>query len=248
VKEAMGIGSLYWILEAGGQRDAEGNTFQQRKRYCWYPWCLCDRTVFFFQEDVMRISRFVSMLLIAAMLGLSTMAAQEKSKERGGKDISGFRGEFLTQLTDVEKKFVDLAQAIPAEKYGWRPGEGVRSVSEVLAHVAGANYMLPSLVGVKQPAGLNRDMEKTVTEKSKAIETLKQSFSHIRSAIMNTTNSDLEKPAKFFGEETTVRGIYFYAGLHMHEHLGQLIAYARVNSIVPPWTAAEQAVQKKGLN
>ena len=124
--------------------------------------------------------------------------------------------------------------------------EGVRSVSEVYMHIAGANYLLPSFIGIKSPAGMNGDMEKTITEKVKVIEMLKQSFEFIRKAVTQTPDTDLDKAAKMFGRETTVRDVFFNAGLHMHEHLGQSIAYARMNKIVPPWTAAEQAKEKEG--
>ena len=159
---------------------------------------------------------------------------------------AGFRGEFLAQLGDAEKKIVDLAQAVPAEKYSWRPAEGVRSVSEVYTHIAGANYFLMSLIGIKPPAGISRDMEKTATDKAKVMEMLKQSFDHVRNAAMKTADADLDKPATFFGQETTVRGIFFNAALHMHEHLGQSIAYARSNGVVPPWTMAQQASEQQG--
>ncbi|MBI4547250.1 MAG: DinB family protein [Ignavibacteriae bacterium] len=184
---------------------------------------------------------FVLMSVLVTLLSLS----QEKGKEANAKMPSGFRGEFLYQLDDVSKKIVDLAEAVPTEKYTWRPMEGVRSISEVYMHIAGANYLLPSFVGFKPPAGMNRDMEKTVTEKANVVKFLKQSFEFIRKAIMETSDSDLDKPAKIFGRETTMRGVFFEIANHMHEHLGQSIAYARMNKIVPPWTAAEQAQQKQ---
>src|SRR5712692_4507407 len=98
----------------------------------------------------------------------------------GVLQASGLRGDFLRQLDDVEKKVTGLAQAMPQEKYTWRPAEGVRSVSEVLVHIAGANYFFLSIAGIKPPAGRRRDMEKTVTEKAKVTEALKASFAYAR--------------------------------------------------------------------
>ena len=152
---------------------------------------------------------------------------------------TGFRGEFLAQLSDVESKLVKLAEAIPQEKYGWRPGEGVRSVSEVFIHVARSNYTLVSMIGVKPPEGLSRDMEKTITEKTKVLETLKVSFGYLRDVVLKVPDADLGKPAKWFGQETTVQGVLFSIANHMHEHLGQSIAYARTNGVVPPWSVKE---------
>lgn len=152
---------------------------------------------------------------------------------------SGVRSLFLNQLADVEKKMNSLAQAVPAEKYSWRPAAGVRSISEVFMHVAGANYLFPSMAGVKPPEGIDRNMEKTVTEKSKVQDALKQSFEHARKAVQGLSDADMAKEIKFFGRPSTVEALIFTMANHMHEHLGQSIAYARVNGVVPPWSAKE---------
>jgi uncharacterized damage-inducible protein DinB len=146
--------------------------------------------------------------------------------------------ELIGQLDDAGNKLVQLAEAIPQDKYGWRPGEGVRSVSEVLMHVALGNSFIPTFAGVKAPEGLSRDAEKTVTDKAQVIDHLKRSFEHVRVALRATSDADLIKPAKMFGRETTSRNVYLTTVMHAHEHLGQLIAYARTNGVVPPWSAA----------
>ncbi|MEO8347901.1 MAG: DinB family protein, partial [Acidobacteriota bacterium] len=99
----------------------------------------------------------------------------------------------VNELSAVEKKLVSLAEAVPAEKFGWRPADGVRSVSEVYMHLAGANYMLPTMLGAKMPEGITRDMEKTVTEKAKVIQALKNSFEHTRKAVAAVADADLDK-------------------------------------------------------
>lgn len=179
---------------------------------------------------------------IVVVVGVQGIMAQEKAKD--ASVIKGFRGEFRAQLVDDEKKLVDLAEAIPQEKYGWRPAEGVRSISEVYTHIAETNYMFPTMMGVKMPDDLTRDAEKKITDKKKVVALLRQSFDYVRQVVANTPDTDLDKPAKFFGEETSVRGILFHLATHMHEHLGQSIAYARVNGVVPPWTAAEMKQQQ----
>ena len=184
-----------------------------------------------------------STIVLAMLCCLSVLSARQQPAANG-PGTTGFRGDFLKQVAEVEKKVEDLARAVPEEKYLWRPMDGVRSVSEVYMHIAGTNYLMASMIGIKSPEGLERDMEKNITVKSHVLEMLRSSFQHIRNAIISTPDSNLEKPAKFFGEETTVRDVMFRAALHMHEHLGQSIAYARMNRIVPPWTAAEQAREK----
>lgn len=181
----------------------------------------------------------VSLLLLWGSESIS-WAQQERPSTAVKPPTSGIRAELLADLDTLEKKLVSLAEAMPEEKYTWRPAEGVRSVSEVYMHIAGANFFFPRLVGVEPPAGATRGLEK-ITEKTKVVETLKRSLHHVRQAIVNTPDADLDKPVKMFGRDTTVRAVLIALITHMHEHLGQSIAYARMNGVVPPWTAARQS-------
>jgi uncharacterized damage-inducible protein DinB len=178
---------------------------------------------------------FVALLLVSAV----RINAQDTVTTAGG-----FRGDFLSDIKEVEQKLTDLADAIPQEIYSWRPGEGVRSISEAYVHIAGANFMFPKFFGTKPQEGLEKDMEKTVTDKGKVIAILKQSFIYLHDAVAGLSDTDLDKVVTMFGQKTTVRNVLFTTAVHMHEHLGQSIAYARMNEIVPPWTAAEEAAAK----
>lgn len=173
-------------------------------------------------------SYFLSCCCVLALCFSATGLAQEAP--------SGFRGEVLKQIADAEKKTISLAQTMPQEKYSWRPAPGVRSVSEVYMHIAGANFLLPNFIGAKMPPGLDRNMEKTVTDRAKVVEMLQKSFAHIREAVMNMKDEDLNTEVKMFGNTTTKRGALLLMSDHMHEHLGQSIAYARTNGVTPPWS------------
>jgi uncharacterized damage-inducible protein DinB len=151
----------------------------------------------------------------------------------------GFRAEFVRDLDDVQKKIIDLAAAVPAEKYSWRPAEGVRSVSEVYMHIAGGNYFLGTFLGAKPPADMPKDIEK-ITDKQEVLNELRKSFDHVRAIVGNISDEDLEKSVNMFGNTTTERGVYVTMLNHLHEHLGQSIAYARINGVVPPWSAKEK--------
>ena len=108
--------------------------------------------------------------LIAFALFLSfsiPLAAQDKGGDLN--NMAGFRTEFSDQLDDVEQKIIDLAQAIPAKTYSWRPMKGVRSVGEVFTHIAGANYLFPSFVGHKGPKDYQANLDKITTDKDKII-------------------------------------------------------------------------------
>lgn len=181
------------------------------------------------------MQKLASRLLAVSALGLLSVAGV-----RAEDPARGVKTYFLAQLNDTEKKFIDLAQAIPAEKYSWRPGEGVRSISEVLVHVSGADVMLGArFLGAKMPENikLNRNSEKELTDKAKIIETMKTSFAFLSETAAKMSDADLQKPVKLFGgQETNGDGALMFISNHMHEHLGQLIAYARTNGVVPPWS------------
>ena len=151
---------------------------------------------------------------------------------KGANGATGFHAEFLANLDDVEHKLLDLAEATPAEKYSWRPAGGVRSISEVYMHIAGSNYFLATFLGAAAPR-TNGDLEKLVTKKADVIAELKKSFDHLRTAARGI---DLEKSVNLFGSATTNRGVLLTILTHMHEHLGQSIAYARMNGVAPPWS------------
>jgi uncharacterized damage-inducible protein DinB len=155
---------------------------------------------------------------------------------------SGFRADFLHDWDDLANKAVRLAQAMPAEKYTWRPGPGVYSVSEIYLHLANGNFGLPRAIGIQPPAGIDlRTLMTSTTDKAKVVELLKQSFDHVREAVLKTSDADLAKPATMFGQATTVENVLYTLGTHQHEHFGLTIAYARMNGVVPPWTAERQA-------
>ena len=194
------------------------------------------------------MNRYALVLLIFVLLltynSVVSLAQGGQTAKPVAAPATGLRAELLRQLEEAEKKLIALAEATPQEKYSWRPGEGVRSVSEVYMHVAGANYNIPQAAGVNPPAGLDRDLEK-ITDKAKVVDSLKRSFEHVRQALLNSSDADMNRATKLFGNETTVRDVFLLLVTHAHEHLGQSIAYARMNKIVPPWTAARQAEQQR---
>jgi len=145
-----------------------------------------------------------------------------------------------------EDKFARLAEAVPADKYTWRPAPDVRSFAEVFLHVSAANYNLYKLVGTPSPTGFEvKGFEKSTTDKAKVIATLKDSFAHARKAITAMPDADLDKSLDWFGGKNTERGVLLFVTRHAAEHLGQSIAYARFIGVVPPWTEDAQKQQKQ---
>ena len=183
-------------------------------------------------------------LVLAIIAPLSAQSAPSSSQSSA--PTSGVRAEFLNELKTQEDKFTSLAQAIPADKYTWRPGEGVRSISEVFLHVAAANYNLPHVFGVEPPPDFKlQGYDKSTTDKAKVIQSMRGAFDHMHDAVLAMPDSSVEKQIDWFGGKNTYRGVMLFIIRHNAEHLGQSIAYARMNGIVPPWTEEQQSQQKK---
>ena len=147
---------------------------------------------------------------------------------------AGFRADLLTDLDEVQDKITRLAATMPQEKYAWRPAPGVRSVSEVFMHIAGGNYVLGTFIG-PVPPGVPNDLER-ITDKAAVQAELRRSFDYLRALINTEKDSDLDKTVKVFGTPTSHRAVFMTMLNHLHEHLGQSIAYARINGVVPPWS------------
>jgi uncharacterized damage-inducible protein DinB len=137
----------------------------------------------------------------------------------------------------VSYQLLTLAEATPAEKFAWRPAPGVRSTSEVYMHIVMANFGLLSPTGPKMPPDLRQDAEKTVTSKAEVIAWLKRSLEAVKEAHLKETPEHLALKVQFEDEHATVDGMYLRIIVHANEHMGQLIAYARMSGVVPPWSA-----------
>jgi uncharacterized damage-inducible protein DinB len=184
-----------------------------------------------------KLGAFAMAWALLVALGATRVSAQ--ALPSSGFD---FKVASLADIKDSESKFVGLAKAIPADKYTWRPGEGVRSISEVFLHIASANYGLPTMLGVAAAEGVDRKtLEKSTTDKDKVVDQLSKSFAYLESSIDKVSLADLQKQTKLFGGKEGYGGdILFLIITDLHEHLGQMIAYARINNVIPPWTAARQ--------
>jgi uncharacterized damage-inducible protein DinB len=187
------------------------------------------------------MKNLVRSALVFALLASGTaargaaQAAQSVDKTSPSYDM---KAQSLQDLDDMHKKLVRLAEAIPADKFTWRPGEGVRSFSEVFLHVADMNFQMPVAIGATPAPGYKKDgYEKSTTDKAAIIEQLSQSFQYVHAYVDTMTNADFAKPETKFGPEANAGDIIYLIVTDDHEHLGQAVAYGRVNGIVPPWTA-----------
>jgi uncharacterized damage-inducible protein DinB len=151
--------------------------------------------------------------------------------------------EFIGQTDFIEGRLLQLAEEIPQTVYEWRPAEGVRSVSEVFLHAAFANYICVTVSGgvVPEDKGFVMDFNKVnewdmqTTDKTEIQAKIKESFDVLRSRMKELTEEDLNREVEVFGMTMSIRNFIISMIAHAHEHLGQEIAYARMNGVTPPW-------------
>ena len=144
----------------------------------------------------------------------------------------GYDGEWR----HVSQQLIALAEATPPEKFAWRPAAGVRSTSEVYMHIVMANFYLLSVTGPKIPPDLKQDAEKTVTTKAEVINWLKRSLDAVKKAHLAEAPTDLPRKVRVDNRDSTVDAMYLRIIIHDNEHMGQLVAYARMTGVVPPWS------------
>jgi uncharacterized damage-inducible protein DinB len=149
-----------------------------------------------------------------------------------------FQNESAGMLTQTAGKIMQLADAVPADKYDWSPEDGVRSFSGVFYHVVSANYFFATKLGATLPDGVNMEtLEQDLKTKEDITPALKQSTDLITEAIKNVKDDALANKVEFpFPGDYTNTTAVLIALSHCNEHLGQLIAYSRVNGITPPWS------------
>jgi uncharacterized damage-inducible protein DinB len=185
----------------------------------------------------MSISLRHTLSIAAAVVALAMPA----SAQQPGSLMDDLRKD----VTDVHEKLVGLAKAMPPNQFEWAPGNGVRSVREVFLHVAADNYFMPGMIGVKPDAstGINTSDFKTLTafEKQKldqaaTIAALDRSFAHLIKVMSETPDTKLADRVKVFGQDMSAQRLWVLTATHLHEHLGQAIAYARMNGVTPPWS------------
>jgi uncharacterized damage-inducible protein DinB len=181
----------------------------------------------------------ICLLLVAAS---TTLRAQQSS---------GFRADLVGNISYAQKEILDLEGAIPEAKFTWRPTKEVRSISEVYAHIAFGNYLFAQIAGLKLPEGIvisgpqdEGKWDKASTDKKVIYDQMVKSFDYIKGQIKEMPDANLENEVNFFGTKMSTRSLFMALLGHIHEHLGQSIAYARSVGVVPPWTAARMAPKK----
>jgi hypothetical protein len=181
---------------------------------------------------------FVALAL--ASLVLVSLPSPARAQDMTKESVASLKASFIADLDTLHTKFVGLAQAFPQDKYAWRPMEGVRSVSEVLMLAAMEGYsFIPSSFGAKAAdLGSREEAAKlrTLSDKAQIIEHLNKGFAHAKKELEALDPATLTAKRKVMGQDRSAADVALLVGGDIHEHLGQMIAYARMNHIVPPWS------------
>ena len=177
-------------------------------------------------------------MTIGRAIGVLSVAVVTLGQPAAGQVPAGIGEGWKGEFEHAASQLTQLAEAIPADKFGWRPGPGVRSIAEVCMHAAIGNYFLLGQAGAKPTVDLTKlgkEPEKAITDKDGVIKFMKESFEAVRKTVPTI---DRASERQFFGKAVKADDVLLRLLVHNHEHMGQLIAYARMNGVVPPWTAA----------
>ena len=196
---------------------------------------------------------FLALMIVTVALGLGAIgSAAQNADSSATADHTppsyDMKAQALFDLEAVQKKFVDLANTVPADKFAWRPSSDSRSFAELFLHVAGERYGILGLMGAEAPAGYDRKtFEKSTTDRAQIVAELNKTFEFTKKTIGGMTNADFAKLLPKLGPQANEGDVVYILVADAHEHLGQSVAYARENGIVPPWTveAQKKAAEKK---
>lgn len=171
-------------------------------------------------------------LVVAGAIASPAAAQQTAPATTTAAAPAGIQTALANDAGTLSDKFTGLARVM-AGKYDWRPGQGVRSVGEVFNLILNENRMLAGLLtGAAAPT----TRPAPITDPAEMQEALKTSYASLKQAIAGLSDSDLKANVKLFGRDMTKQGAAMLLLFDQHEHLGQSIAYARTNSVVPPWS------------
>lgn len=172
-----------------------------------------------------------------ALLALALMVPTVGRAQNGATTGAAVRDELMGQFNESMAKFIRLAEAMPADKFTWRPQADAMEVAHVYAHVAHYNYRYPSTaMGVAVPASLKLDTLEAIRDKAQIVQLLRSSADYVRKGIAAMPAEQLDRRTTLYGRSVPHWAVLVQLVAHMNEHLGQSIAYARSNNVVPPWS------------
>jgi hypothetical protein len=181
------------------------------------------------------------MVLLATLVGLPVGSLQGQAAVSDSAEFAAWRQVQQEDIDGLREKFLALAKAVPVAKLSWRPMEGTRSFREVLAHIAAEGNTETAMFGRPLPAGSVADFDAEESRLKKLpddqlIAALDRGMKSLSATLGGLSRATINTPIRYYGQSTLPRAATTYTLNDLHEHLGQLVAYARMNRIVPPWS------------
>ncbi len=181
------------------------------------------------------MNRRCAWMIAGALFALPTAGTAQ------GGGMQAWQDQTVADLEQMRDKFLSLAEAFPEDTWDWAPMEGVRSVRDVMVLIVTEGHVFPAMWGANPPTGAASGFgaetaRVAAMSKADVIAEMERAFDYMIESCRNMTAADLVADASWFGQATNGTGIVGHAVVDMHEHLGQSIAYARMNQIVPPWS------------
>jgi hypothetical protein len=178
---------------------------------------------------------------VVGLTGLPSAPLRAQTAVSDSAEFAAWRQVQQADIDALRKKFMALAKAVPADKLAWRPMEGTRSFREVFAHVAAEGNTETAMFGRPLPPGSLADFDAEEARLKKLpddqlIPVMDRAMQSLSTTLGGLSRATLNSPIKYYGQSTLPRVAATYTLNDLHEHLGQLVAYARMNSIVPPWS------------
>lgn len=185
--------------------------------------------------------KYIITIIISLFLVNSAIVAHGGDHhEKSESEYDPYIQLILNQVMFMEGRLTSLAEAIPADKYDWRPAERVRSTGEHFAHMIGASYGIPAMMGAEMPSHIDMEIEKKYKSKEEIQEILKESFGAVTKFLKGYDTANYDEMVKTPFGEYTQRTMILIINNHYHEHLGSLISYARSYGVTPPWSVKEE--------
>jgi uncharacterized damage-inducible protein DinB len=182
----------------------------------------------------MRLWRIGLLSELGPVLLLLALAIPKGAEAQTSTEVRDrLMGHFDIQMS----KFIALAEAMPEDTYTWSPGDGVMETGQVFMHVARYNYLYPTQnLGFSLPAGVDMESLEAVRDKEQVLAALAESREWVRGMVGAMSAQELEEETELYGRTMKKWAVLTQLVSHMSEHLGQSIAYARMNGVAPPWS------------
>ncbi len=170
-------------------------------------------------------------IVITVSLVLACSPQIIQAQESGNNFLNQFNSHF-----DYASRVLSLAKEIPADKYSWRPSEEVSSVEEVYTHIAYYNfYYLQNSLDIPVPEDVDVEKVESIRGKEEVVDILERSIRHVKKSMKEMPRAKLQEKTELYGRTVNGQAVLMQLITHMSEHVGQSIAYGRMNGIVPPW-------------